>query len=180
MSTLSPCTHQPLTPRSIHAPRSHTVICRFWSKRPGTTVSCTGSFGRRRSHFSYSKWGHSTAPLEASARRRRCRQPGCTPSLQPALELPEPRSPLDRSIPAPPSGRGNSRWIATAQLHRSLQFSRGTFSLILCCPARAIRRGPGAVGGVRVTGKVHPDCSAQASSSSLDPPAASTRSAVCR
>ena len=38
----------------------------------------------------------------------------------------------------------------------------------------------GAVGGVRVTAKVHPDCSAQASSSSLDPPAASTRSAVCR
>lgn len=38
----------------------------------------------------------------------------------------------------------------------------------------------GAVGGVRVTGKAHPDCSAQAPPTSLNPPAASTRSAVCR
>ncbi len=38
----------------------------------------------------------------------------------------------------------------------------------------------GAVGGVRVTGKVHRDCSAPASPSSLGPPAAETRSAACR
>jgi hypothetical protein len=151
MSTLSPSvpqqlapdpfTHQQLTRRRQQVLRTHTAIPRYWNRRLRTTMSWTGSLRHCRSQSSFPTWGRWTAPSGALAVRRWCRRPGSTPSLQHVLVLPVRRSPSDRSIPVPPSGRWNSHWIAAGPRRGSLSFSRGTFSHIFCSPAWATRPG---------------------------------------